>query len=68
MKGLTQENKICPQCGAPKLKNWKELSDEEKFLVEHLPASARFQLSERKTNLFCSRCWHETTQYESLIC
>lgn len=51
--------KICPQCHAPKLKTWEELTDDQKFLVERLPLNADFPRKERKTHLFCERCWHE---------
>jgi ribosomal protein S27AE len=58
MKGLEHE-KICPQCGAPKMKNWHDLTEDQKFLVEKLPMSASLSLEQRKKNLFCVRCWHE---------
>ncbi len=58
MKGFPEN--MCPRCHYPKLKTWKELTDEEKFLVERLPLSAEFSADERKQHLFCPRCWLET--------
>jgi hypothetical protein len=49
----------CPRCERS-LKNWEELTADEKFTVERLPMSADFSLKERKTHLFCPRCWFET--------
>lgn len=59
MKGLAQEN-ICPQCGTAKLKNWQDLTDEQKFLVERLPLNTDFTPAQRKKHRFCERCWFET--------
>ena len=59
MKGLEQEH-ICPQCGAPKMKNWKDLTDEQKFLVERLPLNTDFTFAQRKKHRFCERCWFES--------
>lgn len=41
------------------MKEWNELSDEEKFLAERLPLSATYTLKEREKHLFCPRCRHE---------
>jgi hypothetical protein len=60
MESLAGE-KICPRCGAAKLKPWTELSSDEKFLAERLPASAEFTPEERKKHRFCARCWFEDT-------
>lgn len=49
----------CPRCERV-LKNWNELTADEKFTVERLPLSAEFSLEERKQHLFCPRCWVET--------
>jgi hypothetical protein len=54
--------KICPQCGAPKMKSWNELSDEQKFLVERLPRNTEFTHEQRKKHRFCERCWFETAE------
>ncbi|CAN5219415.1 hypothetical protein BH20ACI1_BH20ACI1_12310 [soil metagenome] len=53
------QEKVCPQCGMPKLKTWEELSGEQKFLAERLPLSADFSTEERKKHLFCTNCWNE---------
>ena len=58
------QDKICPNCGAPKLKDWKELTDEQKFLVERLPKNVEFSNEERKKHRFCERCWFEDTNKE----
>ncbi|MDQ3061598.1 MAG: hypothetical protein M3R14_01885 [Acidobacteriota bacterium] len=56
------QRKMCPRCHFPQMKLWEELTDEEKFLVERLPLSASFTRQERKTHLFCLRCWHEEAE------
>jgi hypothetical protein len=44
------------------MKTWRELTDEEKLLVESLPMSAKYTLTERKQHRFCPRCWFEETE------
>ena len=51
--------KTCPRCGSIKMKDWTELTDEEKFLAERLPMSADHTPEERKRHRFCTRCWFE---------
>jgi hypothetical protein len=51
----------CPRCGLQKLKHWPELTSDEKFLAERLPASAEYTIEERKKHHFCTRCWYEET-------
>jgi DNA-directed RNA polymerase subunit RPC12/RpoP len=58
----------CIRCGSQKMKSWDELSDEQKFLVERLPASAEFSLDERKKHLFCPRCWNEVEEKKGNVC
>jgi hypothetical protein len=53
------QNELCPQCGGARLKTWDELTDEQQFLVERLPASAEYTKEERKKHRFCTRCWFE---------
>jgi uncharacterized C2H2 Zn-finger protein len=48
----------CPRCDYPRMKEWNELSDDEKFILERLPLSAEFSIEERKRHLFCPRCQH----------
>ena len=55
----TANEKKCPRCER-RLKEWNELTTDEKFTVERLPMSAEFSLEERKRHLFCPRCWFET--------
>jgi len=54
--------KTCPRCDAPKMKDWQELTDEQKFLVERFPASAEFTKAQRKKHRFCTRCWYEKSE------
>ncbi|MGI9035038.1 MAG: hypothetical protein ACR2GD_03255 [Pyrinomonadaceae bacterium] len=49
---------FCPRC-RHLLKSWQELTSDEKFTVERLPASAEFSLEQRKQRRFCERCWFE---------
>jgi len=52
----------CPRCGAGRLREWSELNDEDRELVQRLPASADHSLEERKaTHRWCKRCWYEST-------
>jgi hypothetical protein len=53
---------ICPQCDSPKLKAWRDLTDEQKFLVERLPQNTQFTKEQRKKHRFCERCWFEDAQ------
>ncbi len=59
---------ICPQCGLPKLKAWRDLTDEQKFLVERLPLNTEFTPKEREHHLFCVNCWNEVYEQESENC
>lgn len=64
MKSLADE-KTCPRCGALKMKIWRELSDEQKFLVERLPLNTEFPRDQRKKHRFCEQCWFEEITFES---
>ncbi|MCY7377088.1 MAG: hypothetical protein LH472_14100 [Pyrinomonadaceae bacterium] len=57
MKGFNE--KMCPQCGSPKIKEWKELTDEQKFLVARLPVSSELSIEQRERHRWCVRCWYE---------
>jgi len=65
MKGF--QTNTCPRCGSPKMKRWEELTGEEKFLVERLPASKDYSLAERKKHRFCPRCWFEAIDQTTQI-
>jgi hypothetical protein len=42
------------------LRSWAELNDEEREMVQRLPASADQTLDERKgRHRWCTRCWFE---------
>jgi hypothetical protein len=55
----TASSNACQRCGNPTLKPWNALDDEQKLLVDKLPASADYTLMERKKHRFCTRCWFE---------
>lgn len=63
----TQGEGRCPNCGEGTLKAWYELSEEERKVVERLPASADYLLDERMARRrWCTRCWHEEGSETSL--
>ncbi len=51
----------CPKCGFRKMKAWNDLTDDQQFLAERLPASAEYTIKQRKKHRFCERCWFEET-------
>ena len=57
----------CPRCEYPRMKSWRELNTEEKFLAERLPMSAEYTQCERENHLFCPRCWNEIAEKKSEI-
>jgi len=67
MESLTRE-KICPQCGAVKMKGWQDLTDEQKFLVERLPRNIDFPPEQRKKHRFCEQCWFEQVEQKNQSC
>ena len=60
-------DKICPQCGAPKMKKWQELTEEQKFLVERLPLNTDYTPDQRKKHRFCERCFFEEILKEEIV-
>lgn len=66
MESLSNK-KICPNCGATKMKDWDDLDFEEKIIAERLPASAEFTRKERKQHRFCVKCWFEETQQKNRL-
>ncbi len=56
----------CPRCDN-RLKDWADLTDDERIAAEHQPASADFPLETRKKHRFCTRCWFESEQ-DSVKC
>jgi hypothetical protein len=39
---------------------WDELKEEERMVVERLPAAADYSAAERRaTHRWCNTCWHE---------
>lgn len=61
MRDLT-DRKICPRCGAAKMKRWDELTEDEKLLVEKMPFSEKFRQEQRRKHRFCGRCFYEEIQ------
>lgn len=61
------QEKICPNCGASKMKTWEELTDEQKFLVERLPANTDYTPEQRKKHRFCERCFFEETKKPEIV-
>jgi hypothetical protein len=55
----SESTEVCPRCGYYRLMPWKELDDEQRFLVERLAASAEWTPEERKRHRYCTRCWFE---------
>jgi Zn-finger nucleic acid-binding protein len=50
----------CPKCGGVKFKRWDDLDEEQKMIVERLPASAEFSLENRRQqSRWCTRCFYE---------
>lgn len=66
MKSLFNK-KECPQCCLRKMKTWQELSFEEKILAEKMPLNTEFTHQERQKHRFCTNCWFEEIEHESLI-
>ena len=56
---VSNSEKACPKCGNLKVKNWKDLDDEQRFVIERLPGSAEYTPDERKKHRYCMRCWYE---------
>lgn len=52
--------RACPKCHTKLLKNWSELSADERFIAERQAASAEFSKEQRMQRLFCTNCWFET--------
>lgn len=59
--------KHCPNCGSAKIKDWKDLDEDQKFLVERLPLNTEFSKEQRKKHRFCVRCFFEITDQTSLL-
>lgn len=57
--------RLCPNCQRGRLKNWSELSADEKMLVERLEKNTDYTKEERTRHLFCGECWFETEEFET---
>lgn len=49
------------------MKDWEELTDEQKMVVESLPMSAQYPQKTRKKHRFCTRCWFEDASPQSTM-
>jgi predicted nucleic-acid-binding Zn-ribbon protein len=59
---------MCIKCGGVKFARWDELDDEQKMIVERLPASAEFSLEHRKKHsTWCVRCFYEEFDTETIL-
>jgi len=57
---MTNTISRCPRCVEGRLQSWSELGEEEREIVRRLPASADYNLDERKArHRWCVRCWYE---------
>jgi len=59
MRHIRTDHRPCPKCGLFRLKEWRELTQDEKMIVERLPMSEEFTLPRRTRHFFCTRCWFE---------
>lgn len=57
----------CPKCHQKNLKEWNDLSADEKFVAEKLPLSAEFSEQERERHLFCPNCWYEVKSSSMMV-
>ncbi len=58
----------CSRCGEGRMKSWQELKEEEREVVERLPASAEADAAERRRrHRWCTRCWHESRDEERTV-
>lgn len=61
----SESGKQCPRCDAGRLSGWSELNDEEREVVNRLPASADYSIEERAArHRWCTRCWLEDSGRE----
>lgn len=61
-----QSETMCPRCGEGQLRDWKELSEEERIVAERRPEAVDFSPGERKAmHRWCTNCWYEETESES---
>lgn len=59
-------NKKCPKCYEGVLRNWDELSEDEREVVKRLPGSGDYETAERETlHQWCNRCWYESLDTET---
>jgi hypothetical protein len=54
----------CPRCGEGRLREWQELSEDEREVVKRLPGSAEYSAAERTAHRWCTRCWFESVDTE----
>ena len=52
---------LCPQCGARRLRDWNELTGDEREVVR------RLSLDAPEASRWCGRCWYEERDSRSRI-
>lgn len=50
--------KICPRCNAPKLKDWRDLNEEEKDVIDRMGIITFDNRAEIEQHRICTRCWY----------
>jgi hypothetical protein len=51
----------CPRCGEGRLRTWADLNEEQRMIVERLPAPSNEYLEDRaRTHRWCTLCWYES--------
>jgi len=48
----------CPRCGAMKVRDWAELTEDQIFLISRLPDFEDLTMPELRRSRFCTKCWH----------
>ncbi len=60
-----QSETKCPRCGEGQLRDWNELSDEERMIVQRMPESVDYTPGEREAmHRWCMNCGYEETESE----
>jgi len=52
----------CPRCGEGRLRDWDELTEEERIIARGLPDNVDYTPNEREAmHRWCTNCWYEAT-------
>ena len=53
----------CPRCGEGRLRDWEELTEEERLIARRLPENVDYTPNEREAmHRWCTNCWYEATE------